>query len=239
MTDNNDVKRLSRLVAILTLLQTKRILTSAALAEKFGVSVRTIYRDIRTLEQAGVPILTEDGKGYSLMEGYKMPPVMFTESEAGALITAEQLVRKSRDSSLTREYTEAINKIKSVLQYATKEKVELLSNRIAVSPAISHNSTSDSLTLIQHALTAFKVLRITYQSEYKGEQTGRDVEPFAFYYSLEDSWTLIAYCRLRKDYRMFRLDRILKIELLDLIFRPHKMTLNAYLDNKQKNFKHP
>jgi predicted DNA-binding transcriptional regulator YafY len=78
MNDTN-TKILSRLAAILTQLQTKRILSSTILAEKFGVSVRTIYRDIRALEQAGVPISTEDGKGYSLMEGYRIPPVMFTE----------------------------------------------------------------------------------------------------------------------------------------------------------------
>ena len=129
--NDKDTKRLSRLAAILTQLQTKRILTSTTLAEKFGVSVRTIYRDIKALEKAGVPILTEDGKGYLLMEGYRIPPVMFTENEANALITAEQLVLKNRDSSLIKEYTAAINKIKAVLLYSTKEKVELLGNRIA------------------------------------------------------------------------------------------------------------
>ncbi len=123
--NDNDIKRLSRLTAILTQLQTKRILTSTTLAEKFSVSVRTIYRDIRALEQAGVPIFTEDGKGYSLIEGYRIPPVMFTENEANALITTEQLVLKNRDSSLIAAYTEAINKIKAVLLYSTKEKVDL------------------------------------------------------------------------------------------------------------------
>lgn len=73
----NDTKRLSRLTAILTQLQTKRIVTSTALAEKFGVSVRTIYRDIRALENAGIPIFVEDGKGYSLMEGYRIPLIEF------------------------------------------------------------------------------------------------------------------------------------------------------------------
>lgn len=87
--NDSDIKRLSRLTAILTQLQTKRILTSTTFAEKFGVSVKTIYRDIRALEQAGVPIFTEDGKGYSLIEGYRIPPVMFTENEANALITTE------------------------------------------------------------------------------------------------------------------------------------------------------
>lgn len=78
--NGNDIKRLSRLIAILTQLQTKRLLTATQLADKFSVSIRTIYRDIRALEQAGVPIITEDGKGYTLMEGYRVPPVMFTEA---------------------------------------------------------------------------------------------------------------------------------------------------------------
>ena len=95
--NDNDTKRLSRLVAILTHLQTRRLVTSTKLAEKFGVSTRTIYRDLKALEQAGVPILTEDGRGYTLMEGYKIPPVMFSENQANALILAEQLVLKNRD----------------------------------------------------------------------------------------------------------------------------------------------
>ncbi|WP_255577376.1 YafY family protein [Elizabethkingia sp. JS20170427COW] len=89
---DNDLKRLSRLTAILTKLQTKRLLTASFLAEKFNVSTRTIYRDIKALEDAGVAIITEEGKGYSLMEGYKIPPIMFTENQANALILAEQLV---------------------------------------------------------------------------------------------------------------------------------------------------
>ncbi len=74
--------RLSRLIAILTQLQSKRMITAREIAEKHKVSIRTVYRDIRTLEQAGVPIGTEEGKGYFLMEGYRIPPVMFTETEA-------------------------------------------------------------------------------------------------------------------------------------------------------------
>jgi predicted DNA-binding transcriptional regulator YafY len=234
--NDNDIKRLSRLTAILTQLQTKRVLTSSTLAAKFSVSVRTIYRDMKALEQVGVPIITEEGKGYSLMEGYRIPPVMFTENEANSLITAEQLVLKNRDSSLVKEYTEAVNKIKAVLLYSTKEKANLLSKRIAVSPAIPNTNTSNSLTLIQNALTDFKVLKITYQSEHKNEKTERNIEPFALYYNLQESWTVIAYCRLRKDYRMFRLSRISKIEPLDLRFKPHKLTLKEYLDSKEKTF---
>jgi predicted DNA-binding transcriptional regulator YafY len=235
---DTDTKRISRLIAILTQLQTKRILTSTTLAEKFGVSIRTIYRDIKALEESGVPIFTEEGKGYSLMEGYRVPPVMFTENEANALVTAEQLVLKNKDSSLVKEYATAINKIKAVLQYSTKEKVELLSNRIGISPSLANSGASNSVALIQNALTAFKVLHIVYHSK-KEEQTERNIEPFAMYYSIEESWTLIAYCRLRKDFRMFRLDRMLKITQLNLGFKPHKLTLEEYLSMKRKEFKHP
>ena len=93
---NDNTKRLSRLISILTQLRTKRILTAPELASKFSVSNRTIYRDIKALEEAGVPILTEEGKGYYLMEGYRIPPVMFTDSEVNALITAEKIIAKSK-----------------------------------------------------------------------------------------------------------------------------------------------
>ncbi len=235
---NNDVKRISRLTAIITQLQTRRMLTATQLSKKFQVSIRTIYRDIKVLEQAGVPILTEEGKGYLLMEGYVVPPVMFTGGEANALVTAEQLILKSSDSSLRHEYRAAIEKIRAVLRYSTKEKVELLSDRIAISPAIQPHVESSSLTLIQHSLTSFKVLSITYNS-LQNEKTERQIEPFALYYSLEESWLVIAFCRLRKDFRMFRLDRIYKIALLDLSFEPHKLTLAQYLDQKKNNFTTP
>ena len=85
------------------------------------------------MEQAGVPVYTEDGKGYSLMPGYKIPPVMFTEDEANALITIEQVVMKNSDSFLIAAYSEAIDKIKAVLFYTTKDKTEFLADRIAIS----------------------------------------------------------------------------------------------------------
>ena len=101
---NDDLKRITRLTAIVTQLQSKRLTTASALAGKFAVILRTIYRDMKTLEQAGIPILTEEGKGYMLMEGFRLAPVMFTDEEANALITAEHLVQKSPDSSLHEAY---------------------------------------------------------------------------------------------------------------------------------------
>ena len=92
-----DITRLSRLVALLTLLQTKRILTATELSKHFSVSTRTIYRDIRTLESAGIPVVTLDGKGYTIMDGYRPPPVMFTRDEAIAMLTAEKLATRLTD----------------------------------------------------------------------------------------------------------------------------------------------
>jgi predicted DNA-binding transcriptional regulator YafY len=231
MTDN--IKRLPRLTAILTLLQTKKIVTATELAKKFGISVRTVYRDIRALEQSGIPIVTEEGIGYSLMEGYKLPPIMFTEKEANALITAEQFVLRSKDSSLVKEFSEAIAKIKSVLRYSNKEKAELLAERVYFGRNFDAQVTSQSLTDIQLALTNFQLVRITYETP-DAKTSERTIEPFALYNSPQEDWTLAAYCRLRKDFRSFRLDRMKKVELLDGFFEPHKLTIEEYLKRNRK-----
>lgn len=237
--NDNDTKRLSRLAAILTQLQTKRLLTATELADKFSVSKRTIYRDIKALEQAGVPVLTEEGKGYSLMEGYRIPPVMFTEAQANALITAEQLILKNKDASFIKEYSEAINKIKSVLRNNTKDKANLLSNRILFRHNKDNHRTSNDLSTLQLALTNFNLVNIKYYSPDTNRTTDRIIEPFAIY-STQDNWLLIAFCRLRKDFRAFRLDRIQSLTTLIDRFEPHKMTLQEYFEMcKVKYFSEP
>ncbi|MDI9862330.1 helix-turn-helix transcriptional regulator [Flectobacillus roseus] len=226
--NDNDTKRLSRLTAILTQLQTKRLLTATKLAEKFDVSVRTIYRDIRALEQAGVPILTEDGKGYSLMEGYKIPPVMFTESQANALILAEQLVLKNKDTSFIKDYMEAIDKIKAVLQQSEKDKANLLADRTRFEQNLNRERNSNNISELQQALTNFQLVKFDYTNE-KNKTTNRTIEPFALI-STNENWLLIAWCRSRKEFRFFRLDRITKMQVLYEKFEPHKMTLQEYFD---------
>nr|WP_295865639.1 YafY family protein [uncultured Chitinophaga sp.] len=226
--NENNTSRLSRLTAILTQLQTKRLLTAPDLADKFGVNVRTIYRDIRALEQAGVPILTEEGKGYTLMEGYKIPPVMFSESQANALILAEQLVLKNKDASFIRDYTEAIDKIKAVLRQSEKDKANLLADRTRFEQNINRERNSNNISQLQHALTNFRLVKISYTTE-QNETTDRVIEPFALI-STNDNWLLIAWCRLRKTFRYFRPDRIGKLEIMPEKFAPHKMTLQEYFD---------
>ncbi|MFZ6666191.1 helix-turn-helix transcriptional regulator [Peijinzhouia sedimentorum] len=227
MNDNN-TKRLSRLVAILTTLQTRRLITSTSLAEKFGVSTRTIYRDLKALEQAGVPILTEDGKGYSLMEGYKIPPVMFTENQANALILAEQLVLKNRDSSLIKDYAEAIDKIKAVLRQAEKDKANLLSVRTKFAKLEEFEIKSNILSSLQYALTNFYLVKFDYINA-ENKESKRTVEPFALINTTE-SWLLVAFCHLRKEFRYFRLDRIQKLRIQQDNFTPHKMTLQEFFE---------
>jgi predicted DNA-binding transcriptional regulator YafY len=225
---DNDTKRLSRLTAILTQLQTKRILTSTYLSEKYGVSVRTIYRDIRALEKSGVPILTEEGKGYTLMEGYRVPPVMFTENQANALILAEQLVLKNKDTSFIKDYSEAIEKIKAVLGYTVKDKANLLADRTRFNQNINNERNSNNLSELQFALTNYLVTNIDYANE-ENKTSSRLIEPFALL-STQENWLLVAWCRLRKDFRYFRLDRIKKMQILTEKFTPHKLTLQEYFD---------
>ncbi|WP_183889436.1 helix-turn-helix transcriptional regulator [Pedobacter cryoconitis] len=226
--NNNDTNRLSRLTAILTQLQTKRIMTAPELAKKFAVSIRTIYRDIKALEQSGVPVLTEDGKGYTLMEGYRVPPVMFTEKQANALILAEQLVLKNKDASFVKDYVEAIEKIKAVLGHKVKDKANLLAERTRFNQNINSEKNSNNLSDLQFALTNYSVVKIGYLNE-ANQDSERLIEPFALL-STTENWLLVAWCRLRNDFRYFRLDRIKRLEILDEKFSPHKMTLQEYFD---------
>ena len=208
---DKETSRLSRLSSILTMLQSKRLLTASAISKKFDISIRTVYRDIRALEQSGIPVCTEEGRGYSLMEGFTLPPVMFTETEANALITAAHLVAKNKDQSLVKNYTEAITKIKAVLKYNTKDKAALLSERIQMRVMGEEFSTSNNLSDIQLAITNFKILTINYTSLSKDEQTSRQIAPLALYMT-QENWVLIAWCYLRKDHRAFRLDKIMSMQ---------------------------
>lgn len=235
--EEQEKPRLSRLTAIITQLQSRRIVTASYLAERHNVSVRTIYRDIRTLEKSGIPIVTEEGRGYSIVEGYHLPPVLFSEEEANALITMEQLVINSKDQSLIKNVSSAIEKIKSTLKHGQKENVDLLADRIYFGGHQNDERTSDNLMLIQSSIVNFKLLKIVYHSSQK-KRTTRDIEPFAVY-SIHGNFLLIAYCRLRKDFRAFRTDFIESITVRNETFTPHNMTLQEYFEKFVKDQHHP
>ncbi|MDO5979332.1 helix-turn-helix transcriptional regulator [Flavivirga spongiicola] len=231
--EEKEKPRLSRLTAILTQLQSKRIITAKQLAEKHDVSVRTIYRDIRTLEKSGIPIVTEEGKGYSIMEGYHLPPVLFTEDEANALITIEQLAIKNKDLSFVKNVTSAIEKIKAILRYSQKGNADLLADRIYFSGNNNEEKTSSNLMQIQSAITQYKVIAIDYTSS-ENKRTTREIEPFAIY-SIHGDFLLVAFCRLRNDFRHFRIDFIEKLVTESQTFSPHNMTIKEYFEKYVKN----
>jgi len=223
-----EIPRLSRLTALLILLQSRKRITANDIARRFNISIRTAYRDIRALEEAGVPIIIEEGKGYTLMEGYLMPPVMFSETEANALVTAEQLVATNKDASFVKNYADAVTKIKAVLKYTIKNKAELLSQRIHFHINPKQETTSNHLSAIQLAITNFSVIHITYSSENE-ELTRRYIEPLGLY-STRENWILIAFCRMRNENRAFRLDRILQLQTIDEVFAPNAFTLQQYFE---------
>ena len=224
------MSQLSRLISILTLLKSKRLLTATTLAEKFDVSVRTIYRDIRKLEEAGVPIVTIEGKGYSLMEGYTVAPVQFTEKEANALITAQNLVNQSNDSSFSKDFNDAFTKIKSVFKSYIQEKSERLDNNIFVFGKDFERFQSNALSEIQIAITNLNFTEIKYQKVNDTAITERTIEPYALY-STENKWILIAWCHLRNSYRAFRIDRIQHYKILNNKFEDRKFDLQTYFQN--------
>ena len=222
--------QLSRLISILTLLKSKRILTSTELAEKYDVSVRTIYRDIRKLEEAGVPVLTIEGRGYSLMDGYSVAPVQFTEKQANALITAEHLVKQTKDASFVEDFNEALTKIKSVFRSSIQEKSERLSDKILVMDDYWYDLepiNSNALSEIQLAITNFNYVEINYTKVNDTEMSFRKIEPCAMY-STNQKWILIAWCHLRNDFRAFRIDRIQHFKILPEKFEDRKFNLQEY-----------
>src|ERR1043166_4121082 len=124
------MNRIDRLAAIFLQLQSKRLVKAQDIAEKFSISLRTVYRDIRALEEGGVPIIGEAGVGYSLMQGYKLPPVMFNRDEASALLTAAKLVQSKTDAHTAKHYNSALDKIKAVLRFSEKEHIEEIDEHI-------------------------------------------------------------------------------------------------------------
>ncbi len=188
------------------------------IADRFGMSLRTVYRDVKALMEAGVPIGSEAGKGYFIVDGYHLPPVMFTQDEANSMMLAGKLVEKIADKSVRSAFDSALYKIKSVLNEADKDSLETLDSNIRVHFRGRNETNEDSfpdhfMTEIQRAVAKKLVLKIDYCSS-TGEVSQRLVEPAGiFFYSL--AWHLIGWCRLRNGYRDFRADRIKNLVTTD------------------------
>jgi predicted DNA-binding transcriptional regulator YafY len=203
------MNRIDRLTAILVQLQSKRVVKAEEIADRFEISLRTVYRDVKALMEAGVPIGSEAGKGYFIVDGYHLPPVMFTQDEASAMLLAGKLVEKMTDKSIRQAFESSLLKIKAVMNESDKDLLEDLHSHIEVRrmPMEEHQFPNDFLSGIQRAVVAKDVVRMEYFSSYNEQSTQRDVEPIGLvFYS--GAWHLIAWCRLRNGYRDFRADRI-------------------------------
>lgn len=216
------MNRIDRLTAILVKLQSKSATSSQELANHFDISLRTVYRDIRALGEAGVPIGLDQGRGYFIVDGYHLPPVMLTKEEAGAILLAGKLIEKMGDKSVTAGFNSALMKINSVLKGEQRDYVENLDKYISViKPEIQQdeNFPDHFLADLKTALVHHNLVEFEYYSKYVDASNLRQVEPLGLVF-YTGHWHLIAYCRLRQDVRDFRTDRIMKLRLLDDQFEP-------------------
>lgn len=233
------MNRIERLSAILIHLQSKKVVTASEIAERFSISLRTVYRDINALMEAGVPIGSEAGLGYFLVDGYKLSPVMFSSDEAIALIVAEKLINAFPDRFTQKNFQDALFKIKAVLKGQQKEDLARLSENLSV---YFGNSIPDAkeypfLQTIQQAIIRRNIVKIEYQSANAPESSMREIEP-VFLCNYSQEWHVIAWCHLRNEYRDFRIDRMLQAEVTPKPFlKQHQLTIDDYFSNwyKQSN----
>lgn len=230
------MNRIDRLTAILTHLQSKRTVKAQTLSDRFQVSLRTIYRDIRSLEEAGVPIIGEAGQGYSLVDGYRLPPVMFTSEEATAFVLAEKIVENISDPSTMIHFRNALIKLRSVLPQKEKDLTDQMDNVISIRKtpySTSNASKPQSIPVLLEAITQKKLCQLHYAAR-GNEVSERLIEPLGVYYHF-DQWYLVAFCQLRADYRTFRIDRFVGLSILQECFEPNHFNLQEYLDRIKEN----
>jgi predicted DNA-binding transcriptional regulator YafY len=207
------VNRTDRLVAVLLELQARGQdeLRAEDLARRFEVSVRTIYRDLEALSESGVPLLATPGKGYRLMEGYFLPPLAFTATEAALLVLGGEFVRQRVDAELRGPAEDALRKLAAILPEDRRQSVdrwrrELLFPRPGQRP-------DPGLARLRRAIQERRVVRLLYHAFRRAQPEAREVEPISLVY-LGERWQLAGYCRLRRGPRLFRLDRIDQLEVL-------------------------
>lgn len=211
------MNRIDRLFGIMTQLQSKKYVPAEKIAQKFSISTRTVYRDIKALNEQGVPVSFEQSKGYFIVNGFFIPPVAFTSDEANALLLMESVVYAFTDKSIQQHYSNAVEKIKAVLRHSQKEKLESLNQQIKLQLPSCFQNDYEYLALLQNTISAKTIIVFDYKNN-KAEVSQRKAEPIGLiFYAL--SWHLIAWCDLRNDYRDFKVSRILKVNDTGLPFQ--------------------
>jgi predicted DNA-binding transcriptional regulator YafY len=213
------MNRIDRLFGILVLLQSKKFVTAESISEKFGISVRTVYRDVKALCEQGVPVSFEQHRGYFIVQGYFLPPVSFSFEEASAMLLMEKMVYGFADRSVHTNYSSALNKIKTVLKTSQKEKLETLASNIRLQLPACVNNDFDYLTILQDAISVKHIVEMEYKNN-NNEVSKRVVEPIGLiFYAF--SWHLVGWCHMRQDYRDFKIVRIPKLKTTGASFTKH------------------
>ncbi|HEX2905537.1 MAG TPA: YafY family protein [Phototrophicaceae bacterium] len=213
------MNRTDRLLAIVLELQARKQVSAEALAATFEVSKRTIYRDMVALSESGVPIVAIPGQGYSLVEGYFLPPLFFTTDEALMLSLGTDFVGQHFDTQYRTAAQSASHKILVALPEHLRREVEYLESSIQF---ITFNEpTAEPLQLLRRAIVQCRTVRFRYQARYQAGQADitsfREAAPYGLIH-IGGNWMLIAYCYLRRDIRHFRLNRMEEVTLLNRSF---------------------
>jgi len=209
------MRRADRLFQIVQLIRGRRLSTADFLAQRLEVSVRTVYRDVADLCAQGVPIEGEAGVGYRMRAGFDLPPLMFTQDEAKALVASVRLAQPRLDAELASQAESALSKIIGVLAPAARAAAESV---VLYAPPVALSArTRERLLVLRQAVEARRKLRLQYL-DLKDAKSERTVRPLACFY-WESVWTLAAWCEMRGDFRSFRVDRIEAAQPLDERFR--------------------
>ena len=221
------MRRADRLFQIIQSLHHDRVTTARDLARELEVSERTIYRDIQDLSLSGVPVTGEAGIGYRLMKGFRLSPLMFNEEELAALLIGARMVQAWTDKSLARAANQAIAKIEHVIPDDLKP--ELARQDIIVPDFPADDKVSDQISIIRSSIKQQRKIAFAY-TRADGNNSYRKVHPLGLFY-WGKVWTLVAWCELRDDFRHFRLDRMIEIELLPEKYKEYNgRTLQDYME---------
>jgi len=217
------MNRIDRLFALLLLLQVKRRLTAREIASHFAVAERTVYRDMKALSEMGIPIAAQAGEGYQLLETFSLPPVAFSEGEARAITMAARWFARNSTGSLQHDVWSSLHKLQAILTPALREQVEqfeALIEHYPTDPPVYWEQPA--LKLAMQAVRQRRVLHIAYRRYQSDDVSSRDIEPTQLTCS-QGTWYIEAFCRLRRDQRSFRLNRIVQLELRGETFIPRTM----------------
>lgn len=207
------MSRSTRLLDLIQLLRTyRRPVSGSTLAQQMGISIRTLYRDIATLQAQGADIQGAPGFGYVLKPGFLMPPMMLSEEEIEALVLGARWVAARTDDELKDAARNALAKIAAVLP--ADLRYELETNSLLVSSARKPNVGIMDMALLREAIRQGMKLDIDY-GDVNGQTTSRRIWPFALGY-FEETRVLAAWCELRQDFRHFRAERIVSMTVTDI-----------------------